>query len=90
MKTWLIKELNEGNLDFRKLEWMLFNLLIGVFRHLMAEILEAIDLFLMATRDTKRYILKERNPRTLQTLVGEMTFKRRYYWDKEEGTWVYL
>ncbi|GAW92041.1 hypothetical protein [Calderihabitans maritimus] len=45
MKTWLIKELNEGNLDFRKLEWMLFNLLIGVFRHLMAEILEAIDLF---------------------------------------------
>ncbi|WP_143288680.1 UPF0236 family transposase-like protein, partial [Calderihabitans maritimus] len=44
----------------------------------------------MATRDTKRYILKERKPRTLQTLVGEITFKRRYYWDKEEGTWVYL
>jgi len=90
MKTDFIKELEKGNLNFKKIEKLLFQLLIEIFRHLMVEILETIDTYLMATRDAKRYTLKERKSRTIQTLVGEVTFKRRYYWDKEEHKWVYL
>ncbi|HBT19937.1 MAG TPA: hypothetical protein DEA47_00975, partial [Peptococcaceae bacterium] len=66
MKTDFIKELEKGNLNFKKIERLLFQLLTEVFRHLMVEILEAIDVYLMATRDTKRYTLKEKNSRTVQ------------------------
>ncbi len=56
----------------------------------MVKILEAFDNKLMATRDKSRYKVKEMNSRTVQTLVGEVVFKRSYYWDHQEEQWVYL
>lgn len=90
MNALLLEELDQGTLDFAKLEDLLWKSSLYLFQHLMEKFLEIFDQHLMATRDKSRYELKERNPRTVQTLVGEVSFQRRYYWDREEDQWVYL
>lgn len=90
MMTLLLEELIQGKLDLEKLEGLLWKSLLNVFRHMMVEILELFDEKLMRDRDKTRYKLKERNPRTIQTLVGEVSFERRYYRDQDEEQWVYL
>ena len=90
MNAWLLKELEQGNFDFAGLEDLLWKSSLYLFQHLMVKILEEFDRYLMETRDKARYQLKEKNPRTVQTLLGETSFQRRYYWDREEARWVYL
>lgn len=90
MQTWLWEELMQGNLDFGKLEDLLWKASLFLFQHLMVEFLESFDKKLMKSRNKARYELKEKNPRTIQTLVGEVRFVRRYYWDRDEERWVYL
>lgn len=90
MKTWINEQLAEGTLDFAKLERMLFHGMMIVFQQILEDLLEGIDATLAAIRDVERYELKERKARTLQTLVGEITFSRRYYWDRQEQEWVFL
>lgn len=90
MKAWLIKQLTEGKLDFAKLERVVWTSVTEVFQHVLVDVLELLDRTLMANRDTKRFECKERRNRTLQTLVGPVTFERRYYRDVEKGEWVHL
>jgi hypothetical protein len=90
MKTWINEQVAQGRLDFAKLERMLFHGMMGVFQQILEDLLEGIDATIAATRDLQRYELKERKSRTLQTLVGEVTFSRRYYWDRQEQEWVFL
>lgn len=90
MQAWINDELAQGTLDLAKLEQMLFQGSMEVFRQIFEDLLEEIDKILAATRDVQRYELKERKSRTLQTLVGEITFARRYYWDRQEQRWVFL
>jgi len=45
---------------------------------------------LLAERDGSRYVLKDRKQRTVQTLVGDVTFTRRYYCDNAEQRWCFL
>lgn len=61
-----------------------------IFQRFLKKILVGIDKYLMASRDLARYELKERTPRTIETLVGPLEINRRYYWDKKENRWVYL
>jgi hypothetical protein len=56
----------------------------------MVEILSLLDDYLMAKRDEKRYVFKELKKRTLITMIGSITIKRRYYWDRDEKEWVFL
>ncbi len=56
----------------------------------MVEVLEEFDKKLMETPDKDRYENKERNSRAIETLVGGIEFKRRYYRDNEKHEWVYL
>jgi hypothetical protein len=90
METYLFKQIEEGNLDFNGVEQIIWRASLSLFQHLMEKILLEIDKYLMASRDTTRYELKERNRRTIETLVGPVKIERRYYWDKKENRWVYL
>ena len=51
--------------------------------------LEEFDLELVATRDKRLEILKK-EPRTILTSKGPITFKRRYYYDTNNDTYLYL
>lgn len=90
METYLFKQIAEGNLDFYGIEQIVWRAALCLFQHLMEKILVEIDKYLMVSRDTTRYELKERNRRTIETLVGPVEIERRYYWDKKEKRWVYL
>lgn len=90
MNAWIMEQLEQGTIDFAKLERLAMNGLMALFQQILADLLEGIDEILAATRDTKRYVLKERKVRTLQTLVGQVQLGRRYYWDREKQEWVYL
>lgn len=80
----------EKQLDFKGLEQIVWLAVMEVFRKVTVEILEVMDRELLAMRDVGRFELKGVEPRKLKTLVGEIKFRRRYYWDREEGRWVYL
>ncbi|MDY2575130.1 MAG: UPF0236 family protein [Bacilli bacterium] len=56
---------------------------------LISKILEEFDLELAATRDKRLEILKK-EPRTILTSKGPITFKRRYYYDTNNDTYLYL
>ena len=56
----------------------------------MVEILSTLDMYLMAKRDKSRYEYKEIKERTYVTMLGSITIKRRYYWDKHKKKWIYL
>ena len=90
MKTELLNEILQGKLDFKRLEEFLWKSSLELFQHLMVEILEILDKKIMETREKARYHSKEKNPRTIQTLVGPITINRRYYWDSLKNKWVYL
>ncbi len=81
---------SEKELEFKGLELVVWLELMKAFRRVMVEVLEAIDRELLAVRDVGRFELKGLEPRKVTTLVGEIEFRRRYYWDREEKRWVYL
>lgn len=80
----------EKELDFKGLERIVWLDVVGIFRKVIVEVLEAIDLQLAGERDVRRFELKGLERRRLITLVGVIEFRRRYYWDHEEKRWVYL
>ncbi len=80
----------QEKLNFEQLEKLLWKSTINLFQHVLVEILEQFDKKLMDNRDKNRFVNKEKNPRSVQTLVGTIDFERRYYWDKEENQWTYL
>ena len=90
MNDLILEQLDQGKLDFANLEDLLWKAMLYLFQQTMEKILEVFDHHLMTKRDKSRYTLKEMNSRTIQTLVGEVNFKRRYYWDHQEARWVYL
>lgn len=86
----LFKHIKEGTLDFYDIEQIMWKSSMYIFQRFLKKILVGIDKYLMASRDLARYELKERTPRTIETLVGPLEINRRYYWDKKENRWVYL
>ena len=56
---------------------------------LISKMLEEYDLELAATRDRSLEIVKK-VPRTILTSRGPITFKRRYYYDTINDTYIYL
>lgn len=86
----LVDAVLQKQLNFEQLEKLLWNCTLGFFRHLMVEVLEQLDEKLMKERDKARFKNHEKNPRSIQTLVGNVDFKRRYYKDNETDDWVYL
>jgi hypothetical protein len=56
----------------------------------MAEVLQQVDAQLAEQRDKKRFVLRGVRSRTIATVFGAVTFRRRYYLDLETGTYVAL
>ena len=74
-----------------ELETALFEYMARQFAGLMAWALERIDDWLSNERDRRRFRMRDKEPRTLQTLFGvDITFRRRRYVDRETGKTVYL
>ncbi|OUM97837.1 MAG: hypothetical protein BAA04_03320 [Firmicutes bacterium ZCTH02-B6] len=74
-----------------ELETALFGYMARQFAGLMAWALERIDDWLSNQRDSRRFRMRDKEPRTLQTLFGvDITFRRRRYVDRETGKTVYL
>src|SRR5690606_39689042 len=72
-----------------ELETALFEYMARQFAGLMAWALERIDDWLSNERDSRRFRMRDKEPRTLQTLFGvDITFRRRRYVDRETGKTV--
>ena len=56
----------------------------------LENILQNLDDNLASKRDTARFIIKKKVPRTILTSIGKITFSRRYYYDCLENKYVYL
>jgi len=68
----------------------IWNLAVGCFRESMVDVLSALDKALYESQDPERYVLKEMRSRDVMTKVGPISFKHRYYWDREEQRFVFL
>lgn len=90
MISTFLERVMEEELSFGQLEKLLWKSTLSLFQHVMVEVLEQFDQILMENRDKSRFENKEKNPRSVQTMVGSVDFERRYYWDTEEHRWVYL
>lgn len=80
----------EGPVTFKSLEQEFFKACRAVFLQLLGKFLEVIDERLREARDSERYELKARHERTVETFLGPVRFRRRYYRDRAEGRMVYL
>jgi hypothetical protein len=76
--------------SFQEIEAFVWENVVDSFRTAVVEFLTALDQALHQTRDAKRYVYKELRPREALTKFGPVSFQRRYYWDCEEGRWVFL
>lgn len=76
-----ILSLIENMKDFKDLEERVYKYFCNAACNFMEDILETMDEEIVKVRDKKRYRLKNSNGRenTIITLMGEVTYNRRYY-----------
>lgn len=86
----LIKVRHILGASFRDLEIMLSQELAGQYRVVFEEVLGILDGLMCADRNSERFELKDRRPRSLETLFGALGFKRRYCRDRQAGAYVAL
>ena len=81
----------EERLKFKSFERELFELMCRIACGLIQDYLALRDLTVMALRDKTRYRLIDKNRETtIKTLFGEVKYIRRYYYDKDTGSPVFL
>lgn len=76
--------LNHNEIDFKTIEEKIYKIVCEVACEIMKDILENIDLRLLAKRDTKKYRNKGFRETCIHTLMGEVEYKRRIYKTKNE------
>jgi hypothetical protein len=84
-----MRNISEEHLDFKSLEVKIFEIMCLVACELMRQYLEWRDLGVMALRDKKEYRLISIRVTTIKTVMGEVTYGRRYY-KKSKGGYVFL
>lgn len=77
-------------MSFDQLEASVFKRLQQAFCEVMQQVLEQIDEALLASRDSSRYEPKDIRSRRVDSLLGQVEIKRRYYWDREKQEHVAL
>jgi len=75
----LINSVIANRIKFNELECELFKVLRELFEQMLKNVLEKIDKMLMYSAARQGWELKDKHPRTLETLIGEVWFERRYY-----------
>jgi hypothetical protein len=88
-----ILSVNDNELNFKVLEQTIYKIVCEVACEVMKDILERIDLMLLARRDTKKYRNKGFRQTCIHTVMGEVKYKRRIYETKDENgknMYIYL
>ena len=76
-------------LSLHALETQLFLQLRALFCEALAMVLAELDAYIAETLSPQRYRAKGLQGRTLQTLFGTVSFRRRRYYDRVNNQWVY-
>jgi len=84
-----MKNITEETLDFKSFEQEIFKIMCRIACELMRIYLELRDMSIMAMRDTKEFRLVDKRTTTIKTIMGEVTFSRRYY-KKKAGGYIFL
>jgi hypothetical protein len=86
-----LKDLEE--VEFKDLEEWCYSIGMAYARSIMCQILTVLDEMLLKARDKSVYRAKDKRPRTLKTLMGEVEMLRRLYKTKNEkgdNCYIYL
>lgn len=78
------------DINFKDIEDKIFSLACEIAKSVTETILETIDTDIMKSRDKSRYRLKDTIRTSIKTMYGDVSYDRRYYYDKEKGTYTYL
>ena len=70
-------------------EWM-FRKMQDLFTAAMRTALEKLDEIILEQRDRERYRVKAERETSMNTVFGNIRFKRRLYMDRQTGKYVYL
>jgi hypothetical protein len=74
----------------KELEQWIFRKMQEEFASAMTRALEVLDQQILEQRDRERYRVKEEREASINTVFGNIRFKRRLYHDRQSGKYVYL
>lgn len=78
------------DINFEKLEKEVFRFCCEMGQKIIEEILIEQDNKIMNERDKSRFRLKDTKKTTIKTVLGEVTYNRRYYFDNEKDEYCFL
>ena len=76
--------------SFAEIERVVFREALKFCSEVLASVLEQLDEQLLQERDKQRYKVKGLREKQLDSLVGNVTYKRRYYYDCKKEEYVAL
>ncbi|MBP2032186.1 hypothetical protein J2Z42_000851 [Clostridium algifaecis] len=74
--------LNHDRVNFNEIEKVVFGIVCEAGLSIVKGLMENLDEELFNSRDKKKYRYKFKTQKTIQTVMGDLTFQRRYYIDK--------
>ncbi|GCL72052.1 hypothetical protein PN4B1_19690 [Paenibacillus naphthalenovorans] len=74
----------------KELEQWIFRKMQEEFASAMKKVLEMLDQQILEQRDRERYRVKDEREASVNTVFGNIRFKRRLYHDRQSGKYVYL
>ena len=79
-----VRNTDDNRMDFNVFVSGIYKTLCESGSNIIAETMKAIDDKLYKERDPKVYRYKYTSPKTINTILGSVTYERRYYVKKEE------
>lgn len=74
----------------KEIETDLFRTLQQSFSDVFQRLLTDLDEQLAGSRDKSRFQLKDKRPMTMDSLFGSIKITRNYYYDRQNGKYIYL
>jgi hypothetical protein len=84
-----LEKISKNIPSFKDFEKSIFAVMCQAGQQIMCEYLKICDRIILAERDTKEYRVIKFGTTTIKTLMGEVTYTRRYY-KKRSGGYEYL
>lgn len=74
----------------KEIESDLFRTLQETYSDVFQQLLTDLDQLLAEQRDKARFQMKDKNSMTIDSLFGPVEIKRNYYYDRQNGNYIYL
>lgn len=74
----------------KEIETDLFRTLQQTFSNVFQQLLTELDQQLAESRDKTRFQLKDKRPMSMDALFGSISITRNYYYDRQNGKYIYL